>query len=275
MNKKVFLLFLSFSVVCKASDFSEKTVLLHQEMAMHKNPNITPDSHSTLYELVQGLADKAGVAAPEYISVFDMEYDVYSNHQSYKRVRDADAYTDIWGDVNICRETLTDLSYDEVEGVVAVAMAEKVVNKPFKLAVAGVSAFGVIAAAIYGLNKSQNLGLGAKIGAEVKEILVDNKDWHDAIPLILTLPTMLAVRLYANSLQKTVDLNALKLTNKQNVINGIKGLSKVTDAYAKQNILGRLMDRLKLKDLYARIFYPVRAFTYDERVEYLERVVQE
>jgi hypothetical protein len=82
---------------------------------------------------------------------------------------------------------------------------------------------------------------------------------------------LLAAHLYDNNLQKTIDLAATRLTDTPKVIAGIAALSKMTDNYVKENLLSRLAGALNLKPLLRTLFYPVRAFTTEERIAYLEQ----
>jgi len=282
MIPKLFQLFnflIRLSTIVCADDNATKTVLVREEIATHRGPNLAEDTHPTIYAMVRGLADKAKVAMPRYISVYNAEYSTISDNGEFQRapvnreVHEIKAYIDIMGDLHICREILTTLPYEDIEGVVAVAIAEKAINKPLKLAGTGVGTFGVTVAAAYLVNKHY----GHKLGAVVRDTFdqqYTNRDRGDFVTTVCTLsmiPALLTTTLHSNNLQKTIDLDAAALTHSKKVIGGIKGLAKITDSLVKEGVLSRIATALNLKKIYRTLTYPIRSFTDEERIAYLEQ----
>jgi hypothetical protein len=262
---------LSSSTYLVCSDY--RTEALHEEVKSKKNPILTRDTHPVVYAMVENLAAAAGINMPRYISVYDAEGMVVTRSgMIYKVTKDINAWVDVAGDLHICQEILTDLPYDVVEGIVAVAIAEKVSNKPAKLAAVGVGTFAATVAGVYGLNKMYDL----KLGSLLSSIFYDRyscysakQDALEGLFFLLILPALLAVNVAANNLQKSIDIKATEFIGTQQVIDGIKGRVKLKDMYSKENIFSRIANALQLKSIYNFLFYPVRAYTEDERVQYL------
>lgn len=271
MKKNIFLLsILSMSAILCASDYDNLTYLVRKEMATHNNPNLSLETHPTVYSMVRELAEKANVTMPKYITLYGAEYDMVARYGTvHRNVHEIKAHVDILGDLYICREILTILPYQDIEGIVAIAMAEKAINQPAKLAVTGVTTFGLTVTAVYLLNKYRKLGIGSFFNSGNCDQDLENRIVLAFLALIT--PALLTTKIHANNLQKTIDLDATELTDSQNVINGIKGLSKITDTYVKENVFSRIATALDLKKIYNTLFYPVRAFTSEERIAYLEQ----
>jgi hypothetical protein len=108
---------------------SQITEAMHYEALTHKNPNITEYTHPVVYDMVMYLTKVAHCDMPKYIIIHELEYFVVSEDGTIEARRNPiDAWTDIIGDLHICREVLINLSYEEAEGVIAAAIAEKVNN---------------------------------------------------------------------------------------------------------------------------------------------------
>lgn len=270
MNKNI-LFVLIFTVFSYSYASQDKTEALHMEAKNHKNPNITQETHPVLYDMVRNLVIKANVAMPKYITTHGAEHSVVTREGLvYKTASNMTAWTDVLGDLHICHEILTDLSYDEVEGIVAIAIAEKAINKPGKLAMVGVGTFALTATSIYFLNKYFNLGLGSFLGGHRYSTIQDREDRFVILMWLTLAPALLATKLTDNNLQKLIDTDATKLKDVQQIIAGIKSLSKLEETYIKEGFFSRIANALKLKSIYNTIFYPIRAFTLEERVQYLE-----
>jgi hypothetical protein len=91
----------------------------------------------------------------------------------------------------------------------------------------------------------------------------------------MIVPAMITTKIVGNNLQKQVDTQAADLTNPRQVIQGIKALGKLEDKYIKENFLSRIAAALKLKDICNVIFYPIRAYTPQERIQYLQALAAE
>ena len=273
MFKKMVAVLLLFNVIICAAGNVEKTVALHNEILTHANPNITQETHPILYEIVESLVKKAHIAMPKYVTLFSSEYVTVSRYgRVNKSFKDFDAHVDALGDLYICAEALLDLSYEEIEGVIATAVAEKLLNTRGKLALVAVSTFVATLGTIYFLNSHYKLGLGNFIQEGLDQHPYDRKDFVEGMVFTSIAPAVIVTALVSNNLQKGVDIKAAELTNAQTVINGIKGVVRVKDTYVKENFFSRIAAALRLKTIGNFLFYPVRAFTPEERVGYLEKL---
>lgn len=276
MIKKVAIILIALNINSFANDNEAKTVLIHSEIATHKNPNITVETHPALYTLVKELVDKAGIGMPKYISTFNREYLENTSNGLYSTQATIQAYVDVFGDIHICKEILTDLSYPEIEGIIATAIAEKISNKPVKQAFTAVTTLGAVLASLYILNKIYDLKIGTFLYNFIQPSHCSH-DQADAIQMlvgIMAIPPVIAMSLVSNSLQKQIDVKATTLTNTENVIKGIAGIKKLQKAYAKNNFFTRIAATLKLKKIMNVITYPVRASTPKERIGYLKTEAQ-
>lgn len=274
MIKKLVLASLLFVLQSNATD-EIKTFALHHEVTTHDNYNVTVETHPTLYTMVKELATKAQVAMPRYITIYDAHY--YAVSQSgilEEREHEISAYVDGWGDLYICYQILENASYDEINGILALAIAEKSINKPGKTIAAGAATFAATALLIYLANKHYDLQLGSRF---LKELKYDAK-YRRNVTLnatigLLAIPPALTAIFVSNNLQKTIDLKAAQLVGSQDIIDGLKKIVEIKERYFKENILSRIAAKLKLKELFDVLFYPVRSYTVNERVDYLKKEV--
>lgn len=260
-----------------SSETVDKTALIHAEMANLQNPNLTEQTHPFTYNMVKQLAVKANVKMPEYITIYSAQYNVVGDYGVvYTAVRDLNAYVDMLGDIYICREVLTCLNYEQIQGTVALALAQKVVDKPSKLAVTGLTTLGVTLGSVYALNKRYNL----KLGTAFKELMFGDNYYMSSddrakalkgIFTILIFPAIVATKIHANYLQKTVDLHAADFTDNQNIIHSIIAIEQLTNSYAKEDFFSRLVTKLNLEKTYNTVFYPIRGFNNTERINYLDK----
>lgn len=250
----------------------EKTVALHNEILAHGNPNITQETHPILYEMVESLIKKAHVSMPKYITLFSSEYVTVSRYgRVNKSFNDFDAHVDALGDLYICTEALLDLSYEEIEGVIATAVAEKSLNTGQTLVFVAVGTFGATLATVYFLNSYYKLKLGTFISEGLEHHHpYDRQNFIEGIVLISITPAAIVTKLVSNNMQKSIDIKAAELVGAQNIINGIKGIARVKDSYVKENFFSRIATFLKLKEVSNFLFYPIRASTPEERIYYLE-----
>lgn len=278
------LLIFSLAFSCYTLAGIDKTKALHVEVAAQSHYNITKESHPILFDIVHRLVTRAGISMPRYITIFGAEYTITDKDGfTYRCVRGMKSYVDVMGDLYICREILKNLSYDEIEGVVAVAIAEKLINKPLKLVETGVGTFAATLTSLYYLNKKYNLNLGSLLQAHRPSCRNSyycscHEDREDAVKVLaafLTIPVCTVTKVKSNYLQKRIDIDATKLTATQNVINGIMGIEKVQEMYAKESMISRIASALYLKEIWNAFIYPVRAFTAQERVAYLSELENE
>jgi hypothetical protein len=263
-------LLLALNLHSYAGTYSERTNALHSEIAAHNNPNLTAETHPTFYGMVQELVIKAQVPMPRYITTFNAEYAVVSPDSGviHREVRDLNAYVTILGDLYICRELLLDLSYEEIEGIVALALAEKKMGKLTKLACIATGTVAVTAASLYCLNNYYELGT----------LFFGDDYYHrrgnsaEVLVGLCIIPPIITTKIFANHMQKQIDIDATQITDVQRVIGAIKGICKVTDAYVQEGFLSRIADCLHLKRVWNTVFYPIRAFTPEERIAYLEQL---
>ena len=243
---------------------------MRQEVITRNNPNITEHTHPTLYNLVKELAEKAQIAMPRYISLYDGEYTwVDENGNTHKGMHDIGASVDVLGDMYLCKKIILNLPYKTVEGIVACAIAEKALNVRVKTAGVG---FGIWGAALsYAIANDVKLGsvpFETRVGGRYVSV-AHRSTMEVAFPLSIMF-AILAAKVYSNNVQKDVDLKAMKLTDAQNVVDGIKGASQATEAYVKENIFSRLTPEI-LKQAWRIVFYPIRAYTPEERIAYVEQ----
>ncbi|MFI5333025.1 MAG: hypothetical protein ACHQVS_02900 [Candidatus Babeliales bacterium] len=280
MNVRYALLILLFIAPLHAGSFLDKTAAMHSEAREYQHPNLTQDSHPVLYGMIKNLTEKANIPMPRYISAHEAEYSVVSDSGViYKTAAGTiGCWANLLGDLHICREILVDLTYEEVEGIIAVALAEKVTSKSAKVALIGVSSFAATIATLYVLNKQYNLDLSTFIFGDQRNYrssLRDRQGSFEGFVHLTLLPALLTTKIAANNLQKQVDLQAACLTNPRQVIQGIQALIKLEDKYIKEDFLSRVAVALKLKAIFNVLFYPIRAFTPEERVQYLEVLAAE
>jgi hypothetical protein len=275
----LFISSLSFLNIAAANKKFDMTAALHEEVHAHKNPNITKETHPVLYDLIEDLVNRADQPMPRYITTYKAEYTVISeNRVAQRAVHDIKASVDLLGDMHICYELLTDLTYDEVEGVIALAIAEKKIQLPAKAALTGITTFIATVGLIYYLNKTYDLQLGQLAANSSKPGFLrtaiapshsEEKARAFLVSAVLT-PPVLASVVAANHAQRTIDTKAAELTSPETIINAIRGMARVTETYVKEDIFSRIATALYLKPIYHFLFYPVRSFTDDERVAYLQ-----
>jgi hypothetical protein len=261
-----------FFLQINATDL-EETNALHAEIALHKNPNVTLETHPVLYKMVEGSAATIKVAMPKYITIYGAEYATVDKNGVVRRnENELGAYVDLLGDLYICHEILETASYEEIDGIIAVALAEKSINKPKKLVLTGVTTFGITLLLICILNKKYELRLGSLFGE-----IINERDYRgresmlEGIVFLLITPSLIITKLFSNNLQKKIDLKAAQFTNPHNIVNGLKRILRTKESYFKENVLSRIASALKLKSFFNFIFYPIRAFTLEERIGYLEK----
>ncbi|MCL5875177.1 MAG: hypothetical protein M1114_01765 [Candidatus Dependentiae bacterium] len=277
MIKKTLIALLGISINVFANSSLEKTNALRQEIASCGNPNLTQETHPIIYNMVQELTAKGNVPTPRYITMFDAEYTRISEHGvAYRVVRDMKAYVDLLGDLYICHEVLANLSYEEIEGVIAIAIAEKAQNRAAKVALAGTGTFGLTLASVYGLNKQYNLQLGSTVmkSYNAYHCRQDRDDLFKAVAGLLILPSLITSIVLSNNLQKEIDLRAARLTDIRNVRNGIKALRKLKESYVKESVLSRIATMLNLKTIANTISYPIRSYSSEERIDYLDKELE-
>lgn len=247
----------------------EKTIALRKELIENDNPNLTKETHPTLHKILEKMTQKAGAEMPRYVTLFSTEQPKVSKDGMVRRTNlPIQAYVDALGDLYICTEILTDLSYNEIKGILAVAISEKVANRPLKLVGIGTGTFGISSALLYCANKKYNLHLGSYIYYE--RDYQRRQDAIEAITGLLMIPTLITTGIVYNNLQKNIDIQATKYTKTQHVIDGIAAIERIKDRYYKEGIFSRIADMLNIKQVARTIFYPVRSFTTAERIEYLK-----
>lgn len=287
MLKKILTLLLSIQLYTTAAN-NDKTVKIREEVNSHTNPNITSETHPTLYGMVQDLTSKAQIAMPRYITIYNAESQVvlrYGEVVTY--TQKISSYVDTMGDLYICREILNNFQYDEIAGIVSIAIAEKAQNKPTKLATMAIGTLGITVGLAYYLNKKYNLGLGQLLFEDnhreslyytgnglyyrsYRNSAEDQANMFKAVAIVLSIPSLITTKIFSNNLQKNIDLKATTLTKHQDVIDGLIKLDKIQDAYKKEGVLSRLISSDKLTQIYNILFYPARSFTTEERIDYLK-----
>lgn len=259
MKKSLFLsAILSISTVLSAADYTSLTEALHQEVAVHTHPNINKKTHPILFAMIQQLADKALIDVPRYVTLYEGEYTFVDDHGGvHKGMHNLDANANIVGDLYISRKILLVAPYQTIEGIVARAVAEKAVKRSLK-------GFGVGLA-------------GGTIAGIASGHIITFRNRLDVVPAQILLgmtSALFAGLLYDNHVQKQVDLLAAKLTDPQNVIDGIKAADEVDESYTKHNLISRFIDACNLRGICNTVFYPIRAYTSTERIAYLEQAAK-
>lgn len=271
----VILLILNMIQHASANNEIDYTQLVHNEMAAGHASNLTQQTHPTIYNMVKELAEQALVIMPEYITVYSAEYNVIGRYGTvHRKVCDLNAYVDVLGDIYICREVLTSLSYAEIQGMVALALAQKASNKSLKLATVAISTVGLTVGALYFLNKKYNLQLGAKttdfLSYSNHRTMSDMEDRMNIMICGMLLPATVVTKLYANNLQKRIDLQAADLVGSANLVNSMNAVDTLKMSYEKENFFSRLATRFNLKSKLNKLFYPIRGYTQAERIAYLQ-----
>lgn len=276
MIKKTLIVLLGISINTFANSSFEKAHALRNELASHSNPNLTQETHPTIYNMVQELTTKANVPMPRYITVFNAECTVVYEGTSRRVVRDMEAYVDVLGDLYICYEVLANLSYEEIEGVIAIAIAEKAQNRAAKVALTSVGIFGLTLASVYGLNKHYDWELGSTIMNNYNKYHCrqDRDDLVKGVAGLLILPSVITACVLSSNLQKEIDFKAAQLTDIQSVRNGLKALRKLKESYVKESFLSRIATMLNLKTIANTVLYPIRSYTSEERIGYLEKELE-
>ncbi len=271
---------LSFSI-CSIVMTEDKTSIMHIEAASNDNPNLTQETHPLLYNMIKSLADEAHITMPRYITVYPaVGSKIGNNGRVIRSANEITAWIDLIGDMYICHDALTNLSYEEVEGMVSLAIAESLNNKPLKLFLIGASTFVATCVAVYALNRYYELNLGWVFNIDDKYSGFNYKSYkytkhknevlEGALTLMLV-PSAISVAVAANNFQKAIDNHAAQLTSSDQVIKAIKSIRNLEERYFKESLGSRIVSALKLKELFNIIFYPVRPYTSEERIEYLSK----
>ena len=253
MFKKMFFLFFAIGVC--AHDTMQKTEAIRREITEHDNPNLTQVTHPVIYGMVQELAALAGVPMPRYITTYSaknafLQVDFMQDQEARieKSFSNILAYTDLLGDLYICREILTDMSYADIRGIVALAIAEKMTQSHVKITTAILGSIGAsIAALYYGIkNPDPKLVMGAFV-----------------------VPPLIAAQICSNYFRKANDMSARQIIGRDQLVHAIKSLKNIQERYIKENSIIRIATILKMTDFFNCIFYPIRPYTDKERINYL------
>lgn len=242
---------------------------IRQEIATHNNPIATKDTHPALWVLVEKISQAAEVSIPKYITLHEAQpVLVVNNNNVSLEEPNVTAWSNVLGDLYICKEILMTLSQEEVEGIIALAISERKMNRPVKIGGTFFLTWAGVLAAMYASKEyvswerfffgDHNSGQGARLD-NFNELM----GWT-------TLPAGLISYLVSVNLQKQVDLKATDIVGVENVIKGIEGLDKLEKTYIQENFLTRVLTMLQLKDMCQYVSYPIRSFTPEERVSYLK-----
>ena len=257
--------------------------VLHNEVAYGSQGNISKETHPALYGMIQRIATAASVSMPRYIKLFtakqtETHYNKYTHTGTmYTVFKSFESYVDVMGDLYICYEFFMNASYNEIEGTIALAIAEKAINKPLKLIATGTGTLATVLTCLYCFNKKYELHLGELFFPRARDCFFyytrDRKDRIETfITIFMVLPICVTTRLAANYYQKKTDLEAAKLTTANHISEAILRIEKVKEKFTKENAISRIMTALKLKEAWNTLSYPIRAFTPEERVSYLQQV---
>jgi len=253
---------------------TDRSLMIQEELQRSAAQYATDTTHPSLYRMVQGLAHKAHIAMPKQIIIYNAEYiRTLRNGVVVKGVREITAYVDLVGDLHICRELLTTLMYEDIEGIIALAMSAKVRNKPGKLTLVALGTLGATIGGLWYASNKYDLSLGELFfGRGHTTCCHESEDRAQALICLLAAPSVMMVSLASSCLQKGIDLDAAKLTNAQQVAYGIEGLDKLKELYEQEGALSRLLLTPKIKRLFRFLSYPIRSYTTEERVDYLARI---
>lgn len=251
------------------------TVLMHTEIATHPNTILTEETHPILYAMVRKLTEQAHVEMPRYISTFNAQYMKVPKDGGVisTETRNMNAYVDILGDLYLCLDLLKTLSYEEIQGVVALALAQKNMGEPLKLAGVFATTLGATIVGVYCLNKYYNNAL-------VNFFIPNKTDYYyrtfdtreqelKVISTVLLFPSMCTTIVAANYMRKAIDINAAAMVGKQKIIDAIRAIDKINNMDKKEGFLSRMAEKIRLKEFFKAIFYPVRGYTSEERIAYL------
>ncbi len=291
MFKKAYICSLLFFAYAAQASNAEKTDLLRAEVATKSNIHITQETHPTLYALVQDMTSRARIAMPKYITLYDVFYSVVDKDTGrVNRVaHNMSTSIDIVGDMYICSELLTTLSYDEARSALALVVAEKLLDKNIKMAVAGIGSFVSAATALFSFNKYYDLDLfGPRYNRADYSYCNSYNSYNQrvyypvsrqersedikALVYLTFIPAFVAAGIVAQNMQKSIDLKAAELVGAENIINYIKTRDKIQDTYSKESLLSRLFSGTIIAKICSIAFYPIRAYSSEERISYLQKI---
>ncbi len=270
MNIRILIIALLLVGNVSAHNTASLTQALHKEIANCKHQNLNEQDHPTIFKLVRALTTQAHTSMPQYISTFSANGNMVLNNGSVHRtVSTINAYFDLLGDLHICHDILTDLSYDEIQGIIAVAIAKNMLT--LKVVVASCATLGSTVGLCYFLNKYLNLGLESTIADIFTSSRLTETDKQNILLCSIILPIFITCRMSSNYLQKSTDMKAATIADTNRVIDGIIGLQKVREKYIKENFFSRIAKKLNIKKVCDILFYPVRSFNDEERIAYLKK----
>lgn len=265
--------FLIYSLTSYAED--SLTVLMHAEIATHQNPILTEETHPTIYAMVKELTEMAHIAMPRYISTFNAQYMVAPKDGGAisTEIGNMNAYVDLLGDLHLCLELLETLSYEEMQGVVALALAQKNMREPLKMAGVFAGTLGATILAVYCLNNYYNNAIvNYFISNETDyyyRTLDTRKQEFKGVLGLLLLPSVCTTIVAGNYMRKAIDIDAAAIVGAQKIIDAIRAIDKVHNTYAKEGFLSRIVENIRLKNFFKTVFYPLRSYTSEERIAYL------
>lgn len=236
------ILILSYSAINCDQTSDELTQALHVETISLKSSPLKKETCPILFALLSRLTEAADVAMPQRISVHNAEYTKVDKKTGIieKRISYIRTYLDIFGDLVIYREIFDNCSYQEFEGILAIAIAEKANDKTTKQILAGV---GTVAATVL-------VGLGLKKYSHF------SLAYHQVIGGGIHFgfyPAWLVSAAVGRCVQKTSTINALTLTNPAYVRDGVKALSRIREMYYRPTTVEKAFALLDLRKVHEAV----------------------
>ncbi|MGB8467515.1 MAG: hypothetical protein WCE21_00775 [Candidatus Babeliales bacterium] len=300
INKTVFFagLLLCATITSYASE-DAKTIALHAEITAQDGDEVivTDKTAPTLCNLIREVAQELSVKMPRYIKLYNFEYYYAYTHGTtnngfynstttmHKGYRTVGAATMMFGDIQICKQLIAGLSYNEIRGVIAVALAAEVPGIMGKEAAAGLLVVALTAWWSYDVYKTY----GKTVFPPANRTHYSNTDTGEfaynmeniTATLYRTvlfgefgmLATLISAAIAGNLIykytQKKIDLAAARAIGKEAVVSGIEGVEKVKESLFEEGVFSRMLKDMRLKSFIDRLTYPVRAYTPEERIAYV------
>jgi len=247
------------------------TKSLHKEATKKDNPIATAKTHPTLYRMIQKKADVLNSDMPTAIKLYNARSQVVlDNGRVVTNIQYIGVWTDFLGDLHICKEVLADLTYEEVESLITIALAEKKYNLPITLVKAWLASFAATCAATYKLNNHYKLELSKYMFGD-DHSLKNQEDSIKFFMMLLAMPASFVTKIVSNNSQKTIDKAAAKVIGNDRVIAAIEARKDLEASYVTSGVLESLGEALHLRGIYNVVFYPIRQFTDEERISYLSK----
>ncbi len=213
------------------------TQALRTELGSVKTGILSQETFPIFYRLIERLSGAAAIPIPQYISVYEAEYQKVTKEGFIeKHRRDVQAYLDLFGDLVIAREIISEASYHELEGILAIAFGEKMLNRLSQQTASGLAAFAATLATTFGLNTISHV-----MPKAVSDNLVAGGIQASFFATWLTYAAT------GRSIQKSAVAKALPLTNPMYIRDGLNALARIHNKNNNPSFVERAFSFLHLK----------------------------